>query len=904
LEQLEERLVLSAVWTPQGPGPILQGAPVSMEPQGNPDVGSVAALLPDPHNANILYAGTTNGGIWKTSNATASVPTWTPLTDNQPTLAIGALAFSPLDDNTLFAATGNFGSGHWTDSSFVPGGNPAGVLKSTDGGQTWSLLGQAALSGQNLRQILPTPVTTPQGEIILVSAGGSIAQQTGSGGVFRSTDGGQTWTELSGSPSSGLPTGDDETLIEDPANPKVLYTAVIGKGVYQSSDAGQTWQRIDDNGPNPIPPAVVTSSINLKLALNASGTLFLLTSAESTPGKLGSPGISYVFYTTDRGQNWTAMDMLGEGTNRPINEDGFGELVLGLATDPTNPNVVYVTGSAAQSDPSLPSEGIVYRGDFTQASDQQWAVVVGPGANGTPPGGSGNHPTIPHSDSKALVFDAGGNLLLGDDGGVYRLVNPNAVAPTDRYWVSVNGTLQNNEMYSVAYDAIDHILVGGSQDNGMAIQPQPGQAAWNEGFFDDVPVVAVDNIGPNAVVYGTGNSFDLSRAVFSNQANTLTLVQLASSPGGPYQSGLISDDKTASGYIPFALNAVAPAQLMLGFHNLYESADRGDVITPLTLPSPKGVVSAIAYGGFSGGVANSGVAYVGTSDGKVFVRTTAGGAFTLAQTFDGPILSIALDPDDWHTAYVVVNNSQLNSEVWQTTNAGQTWSNVTGNLQQQALQVGSVVVVHPTPQTTALVVGALGAGLGANQGSVFATVGPINGVATSWGLLGAGLPDVMVSQVVYNAADDVLVAGTFGRGAWTLDHAAQAIRALTPPSPPSPPTPPPSPPPTATFPASVRQQLLLDVLLLPNFSDAQGQASLAQLFDAALVLAWRQSPSEAAPLLQQEARVLVDLAFGQIAAAIADANALAANPLYNAAIGYSLGLIEGELILIAFAASG
>src|SRR5262249_55296438 len=97
LEQLEDRLALSAVWQPQGPGPILQGGVRGMDPQGNPDVGSVAALLPDPGNANIVYAGTTNGGIWKTTNATALVPTWTPLTDHLPTLAIGALAYSPLD---------------------------------------------------------------------------------------------------------------------------------------------------------------------------------------------------------------------------------------------------------------------------------------------------------------------------------------------------------------------------------------------------------------------------------------------------------------------------------------------------------------------------------------------------------------------------------------------------------------------------------------------------------------------------------------------------------------------------------------------------------------------------------------------------------------------------------------
>jgi hypothetical protein len=97
--------------------------------------------------------------------------------------------------------------------------------------------------------------------------------------------------------------------------------------------------------------------------------------------------------------------------------------------------------------------------------------------------------------------------------------------------------------------------------------------------------------------------------------------------------------------------------------------------------------------------------------------------------------------------------------------------------------------------------------------------------------------------------------------------------------------------------------LLLDLLLLPNFRGAQGQASLTQLFDAALALAAWQSPSLIVPLLQQEALVWVDLAFGQMAAAIDDANVLAANPLYNTTIGYNLGLIEGELILSALAAN-
>src|SRR5262249_55077951 len=156
------------------------------------------------------------------------------------------------------------------------------------------------------------------------------------------------------------------------------------------------------------------------------------------------------------------------------------------------------------------------------------------------------------SDSKALTFDAAGNLLVGDDGGVYKLVNPDGAA-TDRYWVSVDGTLQNTEFYSVAYDSIDHIVIGGSQDNGMAIQPQPRQAAWTQGFYDDVTGVAVDNSGPTAIVYGMGHyHFDFYRGDFSTKANNLTQVELANNTGGGFHSGLSMEDQTATGYFPFA----------------------------------------------------------------------------------------------------------------------------------------------------------------------------------------------------------------------------------------------------------------------------------------------------------------------------------------------------------------
>jgi glucose/arabinose dehydrogenase len=120
---------------------------------------------------------------------------------------------------------------------------------------------------------------------------------------------------------------------------------------------------------------------------------------------------------------------------------------------------------------------------------------------------------------------------------------------------------------------------------------------------------------------------------------------------------------------------------------------------------------------------------------------------------------------------------------------------------------------------------------------------------------------------------------------------------------PAPPSPLPPPSSGATFPASVRQQLLLDVSLSSSFNSAQGQASLAQLFDTAVALVEQQSSSLVIPLLLKEARVWVDLALGQTAAAIDDANVLAADPLYNTSIGYGLGVIEGELILSNLAAN-
>jgi hypothetical protein len=705
-----------------------------------------------------------------------------------------------------------------------------GVLKSSDGGTTWSpLLGQSTLAGQNIRTILPTPVTTPSGQVVLAGTFNfeeSLTIPTPLGGVYRSIDGGLDWTRISGTTTSKLPDGGVQSLVEDPTNPNIIYAGVVHEGVYQSLDAGLTWQPINGNLPNLLQqlssPYDLSGATNLKLAISSSSgttTLFLLTAGPSS-SDYRAPGTSYLFYSANGGTSWSAMDAVPL-----INGDSQEANNLALTTDPNASTAVWVTGSAANVGGG--SRSIVYRGDYSQPSGSQWVYAVWDHAEGNP--AEPNTPTIAHSDSRYLGFDAAGNLLLTNDGGIYKLVNPEG-APTQRYWVSLDGTLQDTEFYAVAYDSIDHILVGGAQDNGMGVQPHPGQTVWNTGFMADVTDVAVDNSGPTAILYGISSGFlginkttnkdysEFYRGDFSTTANAVnTPVRLAKAEGDPVGSGLNSEDQaTAGSFIspPFVLNTVNPQWLLIGYNGLYLSTDQGDIIADVTPENASGqsivngVFSALAFGGASGGVADPNVAVAGTTSGQIFVSVNAntggiaGGTFNLATTFSGSVVrSIAFDPSDWHTIYIVTTSSDTNaSHVWQMVlGNGQVASltEILGNLTTQASELETVAAVNPAPGVTTLVVG----GVGTGNGSVFRSVGPINGSATQWQLLGSGLPNVNVHDLVYNATDDVLVAGTFGRGAWTLANAAQALLPPAPPAPPPPPSPPsPTPPQTLNVP--------------------------------------------------------------------------------------------------------
>ncbi len=420
-------------WQPMGPGPIEWGQVENVAPN-NQVAGAIHTVLAHPTNADILYVGATNGGIWKTENATAAGPSWRPLTDHLDSLSIGAMAFDPNDPEIILAGVGQY-------SSFSEGGEQAGLMLTKDGGESWTPI--TDLRGHNISGV------SIRGERLVVASG----NWWGGGGVFRSNDGGATWTQA----ADGLPDGGPAMdLVDDPTNPDRLYASIRAQGVYRSDDGGVSWQNISarDEALHAVFTEVDAEASerprnnNAEMAVANNGRLYLAVLLDGQA--------RYIGYTDDQGGNWRQMDLPqtpasdGEvhGLNPRRKPGGQGAIHFSILAHPDDPNIVYVGGDRQDFPSHIGARdytGRLFRGDARVEAtgavpSPQWQHLTHSDAVEDIPGGGTASGSAPHADSREMVFDAGGNLVEVDDGGIYI-----RTSPTDNTgdWFSRNGNCRS-----------------------------------------------------------------------------------------------------------------------------------------------------------------------------------------------------------------------------------------------------------------------------------------------------------------------------------------------------------------------------------------------------------------------------------------------------------------------------
>src|ERR1700741_3329354 len=288
--------VMGGGWVSQGPSPIRNGQVEGIA--NGPVVGAVQGIVAHPANADIVWIGAANGGVWKTTNATATNPAWTPMGDAFISLSIGALTLDPTDGthNTLVAGFGRFSNFPWE------GGARNGLLRTTNGGTNWTGLTPALLIGKNISGL------AARGATIVAAVNLADSFVCGNIGIFRSIDTGSNFAMISGTVGSGLPMGRAYDLSADPTNDAVLYAAIAAgdapgcsgtnNGIYKSNDTGATWRKVSDAT---IDALFTDAAIeNAKIAVGLSGEVYA--------GIVNDGELAGLFRSGNGGSNWTQLD--------------------------------------------------------------------------------------------------------------------------------------------------------------------------------------------------------------------------------------------------------------------------------------------------------------------------------------------------------------------------------------------------------------------------------------------------------------------------------------------------------------------------------------------------------------------------------------------------------------------
>ena len=332
-----------------------------------------------------------------------------------------------------------------------------------------------------------------------------------------------------------------------------------------------------------------------------------------------------------------------------------------------------------------------------------------------------------------------------------------------RRWFDENGNVRPTESHSVAYDPLNQVVVAGAQDVGSAYQT--AGLTWNEMFGQgDGSLVAVGCTNANAGTSVRYNSqYQLgtfTRTTYNNAnaqvAQTAVGLMVGANPLSSVDRNIQSDN-------PYVLNIINPQRMLLGTADIYESMNQGDALSDLVTVAQTGAFIGaphynhpMAYGSRSNGVPMADVFYVGAGA-TLWHRDILGGAITSIASPVGRIASVVVDPQNYQNVYLL----DTNNRVFASFNEGANWTELTANLTNFCTDVRCIEIFSPTntPMNTVLVA--------CGMGGVYQMRRPAGG-GTIWTNLSSGLPKALFMDVRYDYNRNVLVAGSLGRGAWTL----------------------------------------------------------------------------------------------------------------------------------------
>ncbi len=591
------------------------------EPLGPTNIGGrVTSLAVDPVHADTLYAAAASGGVWVSRDAGATFGQAWPADSTQ---AIGAVATGP--DGVVYAGTGevNPGGGSLTYTG-------TGLYRSRDGGQTWQSLGLTDSGAIGAVTIDPA---NPQR--IFVAAAGSLFNPGGERGVYRSLDGGATWSRVLVGATDF--TGATEVFL-DPSNPQRLYAILwdhrrepdkrtyggVGSGIFRSTDGGTTWVRLGNGLPAASPDV---GRIGLGIAPSDPRRMYAIVNATS--------GFFQGFYgSTDGGDSWTRLP---DSENLAHNQSSYGWWFSKVWVDPADPRHLHVAGIAL----------LTSRNGGNSFQTQEDAI---------------------HADQHALLWDPryADRVYLGNDGGAYR-----SDVDGDGKWVKATYEPWT-QFYSGAITAQDTSRVsGGTQDNG-SLRSWGKQGPFNEYYGGDGEENLINPVDDN-LVYACFQYGNCARS--TNGGDHMT-------PFGP------TTKDRANWFTPVQFDPTDPQVMYYGGNRLNRSTDGARSWAPISpdltgRPSrdnyPFGTITTVAPAG------DGRTVYVGTDDGRVWVTRDLGGTWTLLLAGQPWVTRVTVSPTSPGTAWVTLSGYRSGSplpHVLRTTDFGAGWTDLTGNLPQ------------------------------------------------------------------------------------------------------------------------------------------------------------------------------------------------------------------------------